>query len=176
MPSLRTDKPLTDAEQERLQELLALNEEGMNLEEMDGFFSALIAGPEVVLPREALPQVFGGANDLGDVYETMKDVQELLSLIMRHWNGIAGTLARDEMYWPVILEDEHGEARGNDWADGFISGTKMRPEGWNTLMRDDDHAGCLVPALMLHHENDPDPALRSPAITAEKRCQVPLSS
>ncbi len=94
MPSLRIGAPLTVAEQARLEELPALNGEGMNVEEMDGFFSALIAGPDIVLPSEALPQVFGGAAYRGDVYETLEDVQKLLSLFMRH----CGTGSRERSH------------------------------------------------------------------------------
>ncbi len=37
----------------------------MNVEALDGFFAALIAGPEIVMPSEYYPEVFGG--DLSDV-------------------------------------------------------------------------------------------------------------
>ena len=33
----------------------------MNVEALDGFFAALIAGPETVMPSEYNPEVFGGA-------------------------------------------------------------------------------------------------------------------
>jgi yecA family protein len=33
----------------------------MNLEQLDGFFAALIVGPKTVMPREYYPKVFGGA-------------------------------------------------------------------------------------------------------------------
>jgi uncharacterized protein len=32
----------------------------MNVEALDGFFAALIAGPETVMPSEYYPEVFGG--------------------------------------------------------------------------------------------------------------------
>lgn len=31
----------------------------MNVEELDGFFAALVAGPELVMPSEWLPSPFG---------------------------------------------------------------------------------------------------------------------
>lgn len=31
----------------------------MNIEEVDGFFSALMAGPEIVAPSEYMPELFG---------------------------------------------------------------------------------------------------------------------
>ena len=55
-------RALTDAELDRLGEFLQNSNVGaaMNLEELDGFFAALIAGPELVPPSEYLPEVFGG--------------------------------------------------------------------------------------------------------------------
>ncbi len=53
------NEPLTEAELDRLQQFLENCAGGMNIEEMDGFFAALVAGPEVVMPSEYLSQVFG---------------------------------------------------------------------------------------------------------------------
>src|SRR5690242_19757525 len=50
---------LTDVELDRLNEFLTDCKGAMNIEEVDGFFAALIAGPEVVPPSEYLPEVFG---------------------------------------------------------------------------------------------------------------------
>lgn len=40
------------------------------------------------------------------------------------------------------------------------------------LMReicDEDHGGCMVPTMALHHEHDPDPEMRPAPFTADKR-------
>ena len=49
-------EPLTDAELDRLGDFLKSCRGGkaMNVEELDGFFAALIAGPETVVPSEFL--------------------------------------------------------------------------------------------------------------------------
>jgi uncharacterized protein len=50
-------QPLTDAELERLNQVLGRfdNKRSMNLEQLDGFFAALICGPQIVPPSEYLP-------------------------------------------------------------------------------------------------------------------------
>ena len=55
------NQPLTEAELDRLQKFLKNCKGGkaMNIEEMDGFFAALVAGPDNVMPSEYLPVVFG---------------------------------------------------------------------------------------------------------------------
>jgi hypothetical protein len=39
-----------------------------------------------------------------------------MGLMMRHWNTIAAMLRKDEVYVPLLLEDEKGTSHGNDWA------------------------------------------------------------
>ena len=60
MTMFTKNEPLTDAELDRLGKFLkACNgDESMNMEELDGFFAALIAGPETVMPSEYYPEVF----------------------------------------------------------------------------------------------------------------------
>jgi yecA family protein len=55
------NEPLTDAELERLADFLKDCKGGkaMNVEALDGFFAALIAGPATVIPSEYYREVFG---------------------------------------------------------------------------------------------------------------------
>ena len=144
----------------------------MNVEELDGFFAALVAGPEVVLPSEYLPEVFGG--EMSDVceFESVEKANEVVELLMRHWNDITHTLGKDEVYVPLLLEDEDGVARGNDWARGFMRGVNLCHDGWKTLIADEDQAGCMIPVLMLYHEHDKDPAMRPEPIGPEQREKI----
>jgi len=162
---------LSDAELDRLGNFLKSCKGGkaMNIEEMDGFFAALIAGPEVVMPSEYSPEVFGGEVSEVCEFATAEQAEEIFGLMIRHWNLIAGTLFNREVYVPLVLEDENGEARGNDWARGFMRGMDMRHDGWATLVNDDENGGCLIPVMMLYHENDEDPGLRPKPIAPEKR-------
>jgi uncharacterized protein len=61
----------------------------MNLEELDGLFAALIVGPEVVPPSEYLPAVFGGEMSQTCECDGLEEANDILGLLMRHWNGIA---------------------------------------------------------------------------------------
>jgi len=111
----------------------------MNVEELDGFFAALITGPDMVMPSEYYREVFGG--EMSDVCEfgSLDEANEILGLMMRHWNTIAGTLFKGEVYVPLLLQDENGVAHGNDWAHGFMRGTLMRHDGWLELVNDEKH-------------------------------------
>ena len=75
---------------------------------------------------------------------------------------------------PLLLEDESGVARGNDWANGFTRAMQMRREDWSELFNDEEHAGALVPILALAHEHHPDPEMRpyKEPMSAERREQL----
>src|SRR5437016_5925087 len=128
-------EPLTDAEFDRLGTFLKGCKGGraMNAEALDGFFAALIAGPETVMPSEYYPEVFGGEISETCEFGSLAEANEILGLMMRHWNTIAATLHKDEVYVPLLLEDENGLAHGNDWARCFMRGMHMRHDGWAEL-------------------------------------------
>jgi uncharacterized protein len=144
MKTFAQQEPLTDAELDRLAEFLKSCKSGkaMNVEQLDGFFAALIAGPESVMPSEYSREVFGG--EMADACEfgSFDEANEILGLIMRHWNTIASALHKGQVYVPLLLENADGMAHGNDWARGFMRGMGMRHDGWAQLVNDEEHGGC----------------------------------
>ena len=171
MRTFTQNEPLTDAEIDRLGDFLKGCKGGkaMNVEQLDGFFAALIAGPETVMPSEYNRELFGGETP---EFSSLEEAKDILGLLTRHWNTIAGTLLKGEPYVPLLLEDENGVAHSNDWARGFMRGMNMRHDGWAELVNDDEHGGCLIPMMMLCHEHDEDPEMRPKPISTEKREEV----
>ena len=153
---------LTDAELERLTTVLKRfgDKRAMNLEQLDGFLSALICCPDLVPPSEYLPEIWGGDIVLEDEFSAQPILNDFLSLIMRHWNAIVDTLQSGDVYMPLLLEDENGITHANDWANGFLRGMELRKAHWADLIDDEEHGGSLVAIFALAHEHDPDPALR----------------
>ena len=164
------NKPLTDADLDRLADFLAKCKGGnaMNIEMLDGFFAALIASPAIVMPSEYYPEVFGA--EISDAFEfpSVEAANDIFGLLMRQWNEIAGTLFRGEVLGPLLLEDNDGVAHGNDWARGFMRGVAMRVHDWTPLLDDEQHGGCMLPMMMLAHEHDTDPEMRPKPIGPEK--------
>jgi len=174
MRTFAQNEPLTNAELDRLGDFLNGCKGGraMNVEEVDGFFSALIAGPETVMPSEYYREVFGGEMSETCEFGSLDEANEILGLMMRHWNTIAAALHKGEVYVPLLLEDESGMAHGNDWARGFMRAMGMRHDGWAELVDDEEQGGCLIPMMMLYHEHDDDPEMRPKPISPEKREEV----
>jgi uncharacterized protein len=173
MTNAPSSQGLTEDELDQLENFLgAIGPSAMNLEKLNGFFAALICGPEVVLPSEYLPLIWG------DEYSFENDAQatEIIGLLMRHWNTIAdtlrGTLEVPDVYLPVLQVADDGIAHGNDWALGFMRGVGTRPYGWRELLDSDESGGPMVIIMMLAHENDPDPEMRPPPVPSEKRDEL----
>jgi uncharacterized protein len=166
-------QPLTDAEFDRLSAVLERfgDKHSMNLEQLDGFFAALICGPDIVLPSEYLPEIWGDDIVLEHASAEHLMLQEFISLITRHWNSISDTLHSGDVIMPSLLPDENGITRANDWANGFLRGMELRKKDWASLLGDEQHGGSLVPIFALAHENNPDPAMRpyKEPISAERR-------
>jgi uncharacterized protein len=55
-----------------------------NLEEIDGFFAALICSPDVAKPSEYLPEILGGEMADDEAFADRQELQNFLSLLFRH--------------------------------------------------------------------------------------------
>jgi uncharacterized protein len=111
--------PLTDVELDRLGDFLKSCKGGkaMNVEQLDGFFAALIAGPEIVMPSEYYSEVFGGEMSDTCEFASLDGANEILGLTMHHWNTIAAALNKDEVYGPILLQDDRGGDSGGTTED-----------------------------------------------------------
>lgn len=168
------DEPLSDSELDVLATILAnfRDSQAMGIEELDGFFAALNAGPAVPKPCQYWPVVLGSPVGDEKTLNLIRRATTLLPLFARHWHTIAMTLGRGEVYAPYLEEDAHGIARGQDWARGFMRAVAMRRNAWSELMDNEDEATAILPMMILSHEDDPNPALRPAPLTAEQREEV----
>jgi len=60
------------------------------------------------MPSEYYREVFGG--EIADACEfgSLDEANEILGLMMRHWNTIAATLHKDEVYVPLLQAIRYG--------------------------------------------------------------------
>lgn len=97
----------------------------MCFEELDGFFRALVIGPDLVLPSEYLGEIWGE----GPVFDDERQAREVFALFQRHWNAIARRAAsRSEP--GMWLEPQDDLPAGAMWARGFKRGVDMRSQSW----------------------------------------------
>jgi uncharacterized protein len=172
---------LTEEEIAELNQFLARVQGGRiaNTEALDGFFAALACCPDMILPSEYLPVIQGGATEDSDlVFEDMIEAQRFMTLVSQHYNYVNDQLRGGGGYLPLVLEDDDGNWRGNDWANGFLTGTQMRHEIWAKVVNSEEHGGPMIPIMILAYENHPDPGVRpfEEPIDDEKREQLLISA
>jgi uncharacterized protein len=160
---------LTDPELDRLSDFFESLKDAMNIERFDGFLCALVSGPEVVMLSEYWPIALGCDPAETEVFSTPEQAQEIFSLVVKHWNSISTRLDAGEIYEPVLLQNDAGQASGIEWANGFLEGVALRRDSWSELFEDEDSGGAILPILALAHENHPDPSLRYPSPLPGKR-------
>ena len=166
-------KPLSDTELEQLKDFLTpwTAKGAMGLEELDGFLTAVMCSPNLIQPSKFLPVIWGtAAQDLK--FQTTQDASDVHALIFRHWNAIGTVVQNGKTYTPLVDEIAEGVPDGSKWARGFLRGMRLDPAPWAELNKNEQNSGCLVPILILGHEHDPDPQLRTPPISAEIRNEI----
>ncbi|WP_036664920.1 UPF0149 family protein [Paludibacterium yongneupense] len=153
--------PLTERDYQNLSATLSglHAQNAMSLERLDGFFAALVAGPEPIRPGECLPAILGDAFDDEDAFPSAKSLENFVSLLLRHWLEIADTLRAEQEFHPWLEADEDGTVHGREWARGFCDGMQLLNEDWGLLFDDEEEAPALVPIMALAFEQEPDDAL-----------------
>ena len=141
--------PLEDWEYDELDGfLLSLGHDQavQNLSEFDGFVTALVSGPELIVPSEWLPVVWGGAEHAPRL-DSPEAFGQLFNLMVRHLNSTAATLTEDPgAYEPCFMENA---MRGKtytvveDWCIGYMKAVMMDEERWRR--KDTDLVELLSP-------------------------------
>ncbi|MFZ5637799.1 MAG: UPF0149 family protein [Pseudomonadota bacterium] len=156
--------PIDAAGLERLAELLdrrAVPFGGLNLEALDGYLSAVMVSPAVVMPSEWQPGIFGPKPPRWDGADEANEIQTLL---LGFWNLISERVRQEApdrhdllpMIWlpvddddavdpdgdgaPPSKEDAAGDEDdfGADWALGFLRAVEMRKPQWDAWFEDEE--------------------------------------
>lgn len=142
---------LSDKELDQLDALLLsipLDDDGMLLSEFDGFCAGLIVCPDMVMPGEWLPIVWGDGTDR---FETLEDAQTATDLISGHYNSVAQSLSPPMAdYQPLYEEDTRtGEILWESWVSGFERAMRLRPNAWERIVESGDEEASASINMML---------------------------
>lgn len=172
--------PLSGAELDELEAFLvseATPGESMDLETLDGFLTAIVSGPEAIMPSEWLPWVWSvaGNPEQGPEFADEAQARRILELMMRHMNGIASTLLNSPAdFEPLLYEPEQGPEAvpaAARWCLGFIVAMELRRDAWRPLTGDDETADLVMPILILTARGD-DPDFGVVVQNEEKRREL----
>jgi uncharacterized protein len=162
--------PLTRAELGQLRAFLRglRNPERLTLEGLDGLFCALIAGPDLVMPSEYLQVVLGTDLAPEDAFETKAHADEMLGLMMRHWNAIVNEYETETVYLPLFDPPDERGVPGRRWAKGFMRGVALRPRSWMAMFADRNEGQLMTIALVAGAVDPAWPAEPLPAGKAKR--------
>ncbi|MDY6921440.1 MAG: UPF0149 family protein [Pseudomonadota bacterium] len=110
----------------------------LNVSELDGFLTALVSGPNMVMPSQWLPAIWDSESDSEEVaWESEAEAGRFIGLVMQHMNQCIDTLMEAPEEYAAILaqvEDDDGNVRiiPDDWCLGYIRGVALGG-GWDQL-------------------------------------------
>jgi uncharacterized protein len=137
---MHLDQPLSDKEFDELDKFLLSDrcaDDGMTMDSLHGYLTAIVIGPEMVPMQEWLPRVWGASSENGPAFKNDKEAQRIMNLIARFMNEIAITFeVAPKEYEPLYCEHEIDGRMlidGEGWAWGFWEGIDLRAEAWEPI-------------------------------------------
>jgi len=151
--------PLSEAEFNELEDFLISEEapeECMDISTMDGFLTALVIGPNTVMPSQWQPIVFGLEPGEEMVWKSIDEAQWILGMLHRLFNTIVNDFQTNpEMFEPVFYKST-GKGKSvtiyDEWCVGFMRGVDLSYEEWLPLIESDDHKKFFAPLTLFGTE------------------------
>jgi len=100
--------------------------------ELDGFLTALVSGPNAIVPSTWLPAVWGVEEP---AWESPDEFQEIFGLIVRHQNSIADMLLHDPQSFEPMFSERKVEGKTylivDEWCHGYMRGVALDADAWS---------------------------------------------
>lgn len=149
-PTSSLDTELGADERLVLDDFLAssrFEERAMDLATLEGFLTAIVIGPNIVMPSRWMPWVWDHIDGrVGPTFDDLDEANAILRLIMRLYNGLIHRFQTDpEGFRPVYLDG--AEWGVSEWCEGFLLGTQVDSTAWAPLMV--GHPAWFTPFLRL---------------------------
>lgn len=135
-PSPDLNAKLSPAELDELDDFLAsadVPESAMDVAALEGYLTAIVIGPQTVMPSRWLPWVWDMEDGQRDAtFANLDQANRIMGLLMRFWNGIARAFMDDPAsFEPIFWREAHWGAA--EWSEGFILGFQFSDEAWSLL-------------------------------------------
>jgi uncharacterized protein len=140
---------------DRFLRTLPSESEGLDLYEFDGFVAGLLVCPEMIMPSEWLPVVWGA--DTEPSFESLDQAQATINAVMAYYNRVASGLAKNPPQYEAILgtDPKSDETLWEPWISGFERAMRLRPEAWEAmLVSDDEEVRATIPMILALHQVD----------------------
>jgi len=157
---------------------LADTNDPMDLSQLDGFVAGLLVCPDLIMPSEWLPLIWGGDDE--PVFDGIADAQQLIAMVMEHYNAVSTALHRKRgRYSPIFdIDVRHDEVLWELWIDGFNTAMQLRAESWDAIALSggapSDALLGLTCLIMIDRGEGDLPAEATDALSADAPDLIPL--
>jgi uncharacterized protein len=168
-PTDPLQQPLSVEELDRLENFLLsdlMPEDSLSsIEMVDGFMTALIAGPGVVQPEIWIPSIWNQEKCDVSCFSSEAEEEMIWEFLIRHMNTIAlQFLNNPDGFLPLFErfsypDEEAKELAVENWAIGFTLGMELTHEAWKPLFADEESGLLAMPMLILSKITDDYQAL-----------------
>ncbi|WP_218644615.1 YecA/YgfB family protein [Thiomicrorhabdus cannonii] len=144
-------EPLSEAEFDWLDDILMKygNDDSiLDVSELDGFFTAIVSGPEVILPSQWFPALWGGEHNQPE-WESDAEMQQFFKFAIHHMNFIVGMLMEQPEDFEALFNINPLRKETiyivEEWCFGFMRGVDLG--NWPELP---DEVNTWLDAIALH--------------------------
>lgn len=120
----------------------------LDVSELDGFLTAIVSGPNMIMPSQWLPDMWGGADKLPE-WESEAEVKRFMGAVMAMMNSIVASLMDSpEEYTAMFNINSAVEPEvivPEEWCFGYMRGVRLG--NWPALPTD---ANTWLDAIALH--------------------------
>ena len=149
-------QPLSDKEFDELDQFLLDLEHDDSifcLSELDGLFTAVVSGPEMIAPSQWIEVIWGDPEGEPE-WKNQQAFEHIFLLMMRHMNSTAATLMEAaEEFEPIFMEravEDKSHLLVDEWCIGYMKGVALCDEQWDTMPN--AITDFLAPMLMFASE------------------------
>jgi uncharacterized protein len=149
---------LTSAEWDELDAILMAygNDESLEISGLHGFLTAIVSGPDPVLPSKWLPAMWGSA---APVFDTAAEFERMLALIIRMMNSIVRSLTgHAETFGLMLLAKGTGKTErfySGAWVEGYLSGVAITAPAWRPFIESSAVVGDGLATIEALHDDVP---------------------
>lgn len=137
----------------------------MGLPQLDGFLTGIAVGPDLLMPSEWLPAIWGDGNP---EFDGIEEARAVSSAILLRYNEILNALATGRNdFVPAPAPGPDGRIAAIDWATGFFDAMRLRPDSWKPLLEDKNGTPAIFPIVLLASPKDMVPPELRDSVDAE---------
>jgi uncharacterized protein len=136
------DEPLTDEDFDFLERFLSSNavcDDAMDVVMLHGFLTAIISGPNMIMPSAILPWVWDARHATRQArFLSAGRARKVTGLIIQYWNDINNALSQCPDLFEPPLHTTEWKAEEililDEWCEGYCKGIDIDRKAWDSLM------------------------------------------